>query len=86
MTTKTPILVTYWRNMEWFAFARGWDHVRLATELGITMNTLNRLRFGRARYIDPEMFDASCEVFNCQPNDLLLPQPEVERRYANQVV
>jgi len=83
MSTKNNLLVTYWRNMEWYAFARGWDHTRLATELGCTMNTLNRLRFGRARYIDPEMFESSCEVFSCEPNDLLITKPEVERRYAD---
>ena len=90
MTDSPDILVTFWRNLEWYSFQRGWtkgayqpDLDRLAEQLGVSKNTLNRLRFGRCRYIDPDILTSSCEVFDLQPNDLLLSKPEVERLYAN---
>jgi len=69
--------------MEFHAFFRGWDHPKLAHELGVTMNTLNRLRFQRMRYLDPELLQSAMEVFDKQPNELLLPIPECESRYAD---
>ena len=83
MDSSPAIVVTFWRNLEWYSFQRGWTNERLADQLGVSKNTLNRLRFGRCRYIDPEILTSSCEVFDLSPNDLLLSKPEVERRYAN---
>ena len=83
MTDAPAIVVTFWRNLEWYSFQRGWTNERLADQLGVSKNTLNRLRFGRSRYIDPAILTSSCEVFDLKPNDLLLSKPEVERRYAN---
>ena len=83
MTEAPAIVVTFWRNLEYFSFLRGWSNERLAEQLGVSKNTLNRLRFGRSRYIDPEILVSSLEVFDLSPNDLLLSKPEVERRYAN---
>jgi len=83
MTDAPAIVVTFWRNLEYYSFLRGWTNERLAEQLGVSKNTLNRLRFGRSRYIDPDILTSSLEVFELQPNDLLLSKPEVERRYAN---
>lgn len=83
MTDSPDIVVTFWRNLEYYSFLRGWTNERLADQLGVSKNTLNRLRFGRSRYIDPEILTSSLEVFELEPNDLLLSKPEVERRYAN---
>lgn len=90
MSEAPAIVVTFWRNLEWYSFQRGWtkgayqpDLDRLAEQLGVSKNTLSRLRFGRSRYIDPEILVSSLEVFELTPNDLLIPKPEVERRYAN---
>ena len=83
MTDAPAIVVTFWRNLEWYSFQRGWTNERLADQLGVSKNTLNRLRFGRSRYIDPEILTSSLDVFELEPNDLLLSKPEVERRYAN---
>ena len=83
MTDAPAIVVTFWRNLEWYSFQRSWTNERLADQLGVSKNTLNRLRFGRSRYIDPEILTSSLEVFELEPNDLLLSKPEVERRYAN---
>jgi DNA-binding Xre family transcriptional regulator len=79
MTTQSPALLhIYARNVELCAFKRGWSFSRVATELGITLNTLNRIRFSRSRYLDPEVFSALLEIFACEPNDLLLPQPGID--------
>jgi transcriptional regulator with XRE-family HTH domain len=51
---------------------------KLAHELGVSHNTLNRIRFGRSRYLDPEVFTALLELFGCEPNELLLPQPGID--------
>lgn len=83
MADTPDIVITFWRNLEYYTFLRGWTNERLAEQLGVSKNTLNRLRFGRSRYIDPEILVSSLEVFELTPNDLLLSKPEVERRYAN---
>lgn len=75
---QPPLLHVYARNVEHCAFKRGWSHAKLAHELGVTLNTLNRIRFGRSRYLDPEVFVALLELFACEPNDLLLPQPGID--------
>jgi len=79
MASQKPSLVTiYARNVEHCAFKRGWSAPKLATELGVTLNTLNRIRFARSRYLDPEVFVALLDIFECEPNDLLLPQPGID--------
>lgn len=75
---RPPLLTVYARNVAHFAFKRGWSNSRLATELGITLNTLNRIRCVRSRYLDPEVFMALLDLFGCEPNDLLLPQPGID--------
>ena len=75
---RPPLLCVYARNVEHCAFKRGWTPTRLAHELGVTLNTLNRIRFGRSRYLDPEVFVALLEIFGCEPNDLLNPQPGID--------
>ena len=77
-SNQPPLLHVYARNVEHCAFKRGWSTPRLATELGVTLNTLNRIRFGRSRYLDPEVFTALLELFGCEPNNLLLPQPGID--------
>ena len=75
---RPPLLCVYARNVEHCAFKRGWTPTRLATELGVTLNTLNRIRFARSRYLDPEVFVALLEIFGYEPNDLLNPQPGID--------
>jgi transcriptional regulator with XRE-family HTH domain len=75
---QPPLLHVYARNVEHCAFKRGWSMAKLAHELGVSHNTLNRIRFGRSRYLDPEVFTALLELFGCEPNELLLPQPGID--------
>lgn len=77
-TQSPPLQIVYARNVQYCAFKRGWTKVRLATELGTTINTVNRLVSGTGRYIDPEVFSALTDLFSCTPNDLLLPQDELD--------
>lgn len=77
-TQKPPLVHVYARNVDHRLFMRGWLPPRLAAELGVTINTVNRLRCGRSRFIDPEVFTCLLELFDCEPNDLLLPQPGLD--------
>ena len=76
-------------NIERCAFQRGWTVTYLCDQLGISRNTLERLRYGQATYINPELLAAALEVFEVEPNDLLLTNPEIEKtsqlrsRYAD---
>lgn len=79
MATQKPSLVhVYARNVDHRLFMRGWLAPDLARALGVTITTVNRLRLGRARFIDPEVFTQLLELFECAPNDLLLPQPGID--------
>ena len=73
-----PLLRIYARNIELLAVKRGIPSHALARKLGLTANTLNRIRFARSRYLDPEVFVALLGLFECEPNDLLLPQPGID--------
>jgi DNA-binding Xre family transcriptional regulator len=73
-----PLVIVLARNVQHLAFKRGWSPGRLARELGVTSNTLTRVRLGRSRYIDPEVFAALLDVFDCEPNDLLTRQPDID--------
>jgi transcriptional regulator with XRE-family HTH domain len=75
---QPPLLLVYARNVEHCAFKRGWSASRLASELGVSLNSLNRIRFVRSRYLDPEILEALLEIFGCEPNALLLPQPDID--------
>lgn len=71
---RLPLLTVYARNVEHHVFKRGWTAAQLARKLGVSLHTVNRVRFSRGRYLDPELFEALLDVFHCEPNDLLLPQ------------
>lgn len=73
-----PLLSIYGRNVEVQAFKRGWSGAYLSTRLGIKPHTLNRIRLGRNRSIDPEVLEALTDLFGCTYNDLLLPQPDID--------
>lgn len=84
MAASQPSLVQiYARNVEHHAFMRGWSSPKLAEELGVTLNTLTRIRYARSRYIDPDVFSALLRVFGCTPNDLLLPFPGID--YSSEI-
>jgi DNA-binding Xre family transcriptional regulator len=79
MSTAHPSLLhIFARNVQHYAFKRGWSSAQLAARLGITPHTMNRIRYGRGRYLDPEIMAEMFLLFQCEPNDLLLPQPGID--------
>lgn len=81
---KPPHLITiYGRNIEIFAFKRGWSMRHLADEAGCTVATLTRVRMRHNKTIDPELLASLLSIFNCRPDDLLLPHPDVDYTLSN---
>lgn len=76
--TASALLSIYSRNVRHYAFKRGWTTARLATELGASIHTVNRVLSGTGRTIDPEILVALLELFSCTPNDLFLPEEDIE--------
>jgi len=76
------ILSIYGRNIEMYTFKRGWSVHRLADELNCTVATLTRIRKCHNYLIDPELLSSLLRVFNCSPNDLLLPHDDVDYTVA----
>jgi DNA-binding Xre family transcriptional regulator len=76
--TQPTLLEIYARNVEYQTFKRGWSRIRLATELGVSPYVLSRLHQAQGRFIDADLFHSLIQVFDCFPNDLLLPHPELE--------
>lgn len=72
------LLPIYARNIEFLAFKRGMDPGQLADALGLTRPSFNRIRFSYNRYIDPAIFTDLLRILDCTPNDLLLPNPELD--------
>jgi DNA-binding Xre family transcriptional regulator len=82
MQTRTaPLLSIYGRNVEVNAFKRGWSTAQLATRLGITPEAMRRIRTGKNRSIDPDVLSAMTDLFQCDYNALLTPQPGID--YTN---
>lgn len=79
-TTKQvcELLTVYARNIDLLLFKRGWSLSRLAREAGVTVPTLTRVRLRHNKYIDPELFEALLRVFDCNPDELLLPHPGID--------
>jgi DNA-binding Xre family transcriptional regulator len=77
-STSHHALRIYARNLEILLVKAGITHVELAKRLGLSANAMNRIRFVRNAYLDPDVLFAFTRVFDCTPNDLLLPQPGVD--------
>lgn len=82
METTSPkaasLLRVYGRNVDVACYKRGWTALELAKRLGISINQLNRVRFGRNRSIDPDVLIGITELFNCEFGDMLTPQPGID--------
>lgn len=72
-----PLMRVYARNLDYQLFKRDWTAQQLATELGLDLRTVTRLRNAQVNRIDPELFSAMCDVFRCTPNDLLMKRDEL---------
>lgn len=72
------LLRVFGRNIDVEAYKRGLSSPQLAQRLGISPSALNRIRFARSRYIDPAVLVTLTQVFGCDFNDLLTPQPGID--------
>lgn len=75
------LAVVYGRNIDFQLFKRNWSPTKICKTINISESALTRLRHGRARYIDPEVLLSLLRLFECTPNDLLLPHPGID--YTN---
>lgn len=75
---KPQLLTLYARNVELLACKKGWSFSEIATNTGISINTLNRVRHRRSKTIDPELLTEFLDLFKCTPNDLLQAHPDVD--------
>ena len=74
-TPESRLLYVYSRNVEVRLVQLDTTHTELANELGLSVNTVNRLKSHAARFIDPGTLAALVKHFKCTPNDLLTEQP-----------
>lgn len=72
------LLTIYSRNVDYLAFKRGWSRSTLAQKLGVSSYVVGRLHRAEGRFIDADLLEALLNVFDCFPNDLLIPYPEIE--------
>lgn len=78
MASPAPSLIAIFaRNVELLAFKRNLSRRTLASRLGVSNYVLQRILERRNRHIDPEIVEALLTFFSCTPNDLFLPQPDV---------
>lgn len=75
---KPPSLLTVLsRNLELLMVKRGWTSPTVASKLGVNPDSINRIRAGRSKYLDPEMLENILNLFEVTPDTLLLPQDGV---------
>lgn len=75
--SNPPLTKVLARNVEYLAFCRGWTRPQLTDALGISPHVMSRLRRAEGRFIDAELLESCLRVFDCTPNDLLIPHPEL---------
>lgn len=77
-TMQPQLIKVFARNIQLEGFKKGWDSSRIAQELGISANSFRRLRAGTNRYICGDLLQSVMTLFNCTPNDLLLPHDGID--------
>ena len=67
---------------------RKMQSVELAKQLGCTVQTISRFKTGKVRAVRLEMLDALCELFNCQPGDVLeyVSEEEASQRFSSEFI
>lgn len=83
MADPHPILRVYARNVEIWMCRRALTPADILREVGalgcdVSPHAVTNLRRTRGRWIDPELLAGLLDLFDCTPNDLLLPQPGVD--------
>ncbi len=62
--------------------------VELAERLGCTVQTVSRIKTGKIRSLRMDTLDELCELFDCQPGDLLeyVSEDEARARFGSSFV
>lgn len=71
------LLVTYGRNIAVLCSARRLTTAQVIRRLGCSRSAFDRVRSGRARFIDPGLLQDLCAEFECSYDDLLAQQPGI---------
>lgn len=77
MSAPHPLLRVFARNVDLLAFKRGLTRRELAEQLHTTPYILSRVLNAQNRHLDPELVSTLLALFDCTPNDLLLPHADV---------
>ena len=73
-------------NLDRLLASKKMRSVELAEKLGCTVQTISRIKNGRVRAFRIETIDQLCEIFQCQPGDLLeyMSDAEARRRFGDE--
>ncbi len=73
-------------NLDRLLASKKMRSVELAEKLGCTVQTISRIKNGRVRAFRIETIDQLCEIFQCQPGDLLeyMSDDEARRRFGDE--
>lgn len=71
-------------NLDKLLASKKMQSVELAKELDCTVQTISRIKNGKVRALRIETLDKICEIFECQPGDLLeyMDDEEAKARFG----
>ncbi|WP_270295162.1 helix-turn-helix domain-containing protein [Eggerthella sinensis] len=72
-------------NLDKLLATRKMQSIELAETLGCTVQTVSRIKKGKVRAFRIETIDSLCELFHCQPGDILeyVDDEEVRERFGD---
>ena len=75
-------------NLDRLLSERKMQSAELAKRLGCTVQTVSRIKTGKARAFRVDMLDALCAEFGCQPGDVLeyVSEEEAVQRFGTEFV
>ena len=73
-------------NLDKLLASRKMQSTELSERLGCTVQTVSRIKNGKVRAFRIETLDALCEIFQCQPGDILeyMDDDEARRRFGDE--